>query len=103
MMDGLRVWVAACILGLAWHPTRAAEIELGRLFHTPEERAALDVARRQSSMTVPRVLAAQPDAPSAPPAPHLDGTIQRAGKPVAEWVDGTLRTAPAAPVRVPAP
>ena len=103
MRRRLCVWLAACALAFAGEPTWATEGSLGRLFHTPEERAALDAARRQPPIAVPAEMAVQKNAPSAQPAPRREGLIERGGKPVAEWVDGALRTAPVAPARIPVP
>ena len=106
MKNRLGILLAVCSLGLAWAPTEAAESALGRLFHTPEERAALDAIRREPASAVPKEVSAQTHAPSTPStssAPRREGLIQRGGKPVAEWIDGTLLTAPRASARVPDP
>jgi hypothetical protein len=56
--------------------------ELGRLFFTPEERAALD-ARRKARV---------PDKPAAvvtaSPTTKLDGYVRRSGGPSTVWVNG---------------
>ena len=57
--------------------------ELGRLFYTPEERAALDARRR----------ARLPDKPTAAPAPvspitRVDGFVRRSAGPSTVWVNG---------------
>ena len=60
----------------------AAAQELGRLFFTEEQRAALD-ARRRSRV---------PDKPAAPaiasPTTRLDGYVRRSGGPSTVWVNG---------------
>jgi hypothetical protein len=62
-------------------PTGAAQ-ELGRLFFTPEERAALDARRR----------ARIPDRPAptvaASPTTRLDGYVKRSRGPSTVWVNG---------------
>ena len=60
---------------------RAEAQQLGRLFFTPQERAALDAQRR----------ARVPDKPaaSAPsPVTRIDGRMQRKGQPATVWVNG---------------
>jgi hypothetical protein len=61
---------------------QASAQELGRLFFTPEQRAALD-ARRKARM---------PDRPSAPtvvsPTLRLDGYVKRSGGRSTVWVNG---------------
>ena len=56
--------------------------ELGRLFFTPEQRAALD-ARRKARM---------PDKPAAAavatPVTRLDGYVKRSGGPPTVWING---------------
>jgi hypothetical protein len=103
MKQRLRILLVVCGVGPAWNPTWAAEVSLGRLFHTPEERAALDAARRQPPTAVPETATVQSGPSAAQPAPRREGLIQRGGKPVAEWVDGALHTAPLAPARVRTP
>jgi len=67
--------------------------ELGRLFFTPEQRAALD-ARRKARV---------PDKPAATtvvsPTTRLDGYVKRSQGPSTVWVngDGQLETSPEAP------
>jgi hypothetical protein len=57
--------------------------ELGRLFFTPEQRAALD-ARRKAR--VPDKPAAVPQVAS--PVTRVDGAVRRAGGNSTVWVDG---------------
>jgi hypothetical protein len=68
------------VLLCASTPCRAQE--LGRLFFTPEQRAALD-ARRKARM---------PDKPAATvvasPTTKLDGFVQRSSGPSTVWVNG---------------
>jgi hypothetical protein len=88
-MTRLLLLVAASI---ALVPAARAQ-ELGRLFFTPDQRAALD-ARRKARV---------PDRPSATtvisPTTRLDGYVQRSGGPSTVWVngEGQLETSPDAP------
>jgi hypothetical protein len=81
--------LAALALPLA--PVQAQE--LGRLFFTPDQRAALD-ARRKARV---------PDKPTATvvvsPTTRLDGYVQRSSGPSTVWVngEGLLETSPEAP------
>jgi len=83
------LFAVACLLAA---PTASAQ-ELGRLFFTPEQRAALDVRRR----------ARVPDKPAAQtvvsPTTRLDGYVKRSDGPSTVWVngEGLLETAPEAP------
>lgn len=67
--------------------------ELGRLFFTPDQRAALD-ARRKARV---------PDKPAAAvvasPSTRVDGYVQRSGGPATVWINGEALTesAPEAP------
>lgn len=76
-------------LALPLAPAQAQE--LGRLFFTPDQRAALDARRR----------ARVPDRPNAviSPTTRLDGYVQRSGGPSTVWVngEGQLETSPEAP------
>lgn len=64
-------------------PAGAGAQELGRLFFTPEQRAALD-ARRKAR--VPDKPAASPQAES--PITRVNGAVQRAGGRSTVWVNG---------------
>ena len=81
--------LAALALPLA--PAQAQE--LGRLFFTPDQRAALD-ARRKARV---------PDKPAAAavasPTTRLDGYVRRSDGPSTVWVngEGLLETSPEAP------
>ena len=72
----------AGLLGAA-HATGAAAQDLGRLFFTPEQRAALD-ARRKAR--VPDKPAATPQAES--PITRVNGAVQRSGGRSTVWVNG---------------
>ena len=78
-------------LALPLAPAQAQE--LGRLFFTPDQRAALD-ARRKARV---------PDKPTAAvvvsPTTRLDGYVQRSSGPSTVWVngEGLLETSPEAP------
>jgi hypothetical protein len=68
--------------------------ELGRLFFTPSQRAALD-ARRKARV---------PDRPAAPvvasPATRLDGYVKRSGGPSTVWVNGESITESGSEARI---
>jgi len=73
--------VAAALLGA---PSAGAQ-ELGRLFFTPEQRAALD-ARRKAR--VPDKPAAVPQAES--PVTRINGAVRRSGGKSTVWVNGEM-------------
>lgn len=81
--------LVACLLAA---PAAQAQ-ELGRLFFTPDQRAALD-ARRKARV---------PDKPAAAtvvsPTTRLDGYVKRSTGPSTVWVngEGLLETSPEAP------
>ena len=85
--------LALVILALALAPAPVRAQELGRLFFTPEQRAALD-ARRKARV---------PDKPAAErpasPTTRLDGYVKRSDGPSTVWVngEGLLETSPEAP------
>jgi hypothetical protein len=91
-MSRLAALSASLLALLAATPASHAQ-ELGRLFFTPEQRAALD-ARRKARV---------PDKPAAAtvvsPTTRLDGYVQRSQGPSTVWVngEGLLETAPEAP------
>ena len=102
---------AAILLGtaLALGAAAAAAQELGRLFFTPDQRAALDARRRAR---VPDKPAAAPVTVS--PVTRVDGAVRRAGGKSTVWVngqaipqdaplDGTQAARPAAEGRVSIP
>ncbi len=76
--------LAAMLAGLlgAMATTSAGAQELGRLFFTPEQRAALD-ARRKAP--VPDKPAATPQTES--PVTRVDGAVRRAGGKSTVWVN----------------
>lgn len=74
--------IALCTGSLLW-PGAAQAQELGRLFFTPEQRAALD-ARRKAR--VPDKPAAAPVTES--PTTRVDGTVRRQGGKSTVWVNG---------------
>ena len=71
-----------CLIALLLIPNASVSQELGRLFFTSEQRAALD-ARRKARV---------PDAPAAvvtaSPITKLDGYVKRSGGPSTVWVNG---------------
>ena len=84
--------LALCLAALVAAPALQAQ-ELGRLFFTPDQRAALD-ARRKARV---------PDKPAAAtvvsPTTRLDGYVQRSQGPSTVWVngEGLLESSPEAP------
>jgi hypothetical protein len=74
--------LAACLVALLGSAGARAQ-ELGRLFFTPEQRAALD-ARRKAR--VPDKPAAAPQAES--PITRVNGAVQRSGGRSTVWVNG---------------
>ncbi len=74
--------IAAMLAGLLGAADAGAQ-ELGRLFFTPEQRAALDVRRRAR---VPDKPAATPQVES--PVTRIDGAVQRSGGKSTVWVNG---------------
>jgi len=84
--------LAFLVVALLFAPLAEAQ-ELGRLFFTPDQRAALD-ARRKARV---------PDKPAAAavvsPTTRLDGFVKRQGGPSTVWVNGEslLETSPEAP------
>jgi uncharacterized protein YfaP (DUF2135 family) len=74
--------LAALLAGLLASAGAGAQ-ELGRLFFTPEQRAALD-ARRKAR--VPDKPTATPQAES--PVTRIDGAVQRSGGKSTVWVNG---------------
>jgi hypothetical protein len=77
---------ALAALGIALAGATSAQAqELGRLFFTPEQRAALD-ARRKAR--VPDKPAAAPVAES--PLTRINGAVQRGGGKSTVWVNGEM-------------
>lgn len=78
----MRLRTAIAPLVLALLPAAAAAQELGRLFFTPEQRAALD-ARRKARI---------PDKPAAvvpeSPVTRIDGFVRREGGRSTVWLNG---------------
>jgi hypothetical protein len=73
---------ALVLLAFALVPAAGQTQELGRLFFTPDQRAALDARRR----------ARVPDKPTAAvvvaPVTRLDGYVKRSGGPSTVWING---------------
>jgi hypothetical protein len=71
-----------CLIALLLIPGPAVSQEMGRLFFTPEQRAALDVRRK----------ARVPDKPAAvvvtSPTTKLDGYVKRSGRTSTVWING---------------
>jgi hypothetical protein len=70
-----------CLLLLA-PATGVLAQELGRLFFTPEQRAALDARRKARVPDTPTV------AVVASPTTRVDGLVRRSGGPSTVWVNG---------------
>jgi len=79
----MRVIAIIALLGGLLGAAGAGAQELGRLFFTPEQRAALD-ARRKAR--VPDKPAATPQAES--PITRVNGAVQRSGGKSTVWVNG---------------
>ena len=83
-ITGTSIRIALVAAGIALvGATNADAQELGRLFFTPEQRAALD-ARRKAR--VPDKPAAAPVTES--PVSRVDGAVQRSGGKSTVWVNG---------------
>ena len=75
----MRLALITLVVALTPPPVQAQE--LGRLFFTPEQRAALDARRK----------ARAPDKPAAAvaaPVTRLDGYVKRSGGPPTVWING---------------
>jgi len=79
----MKIAAIAVLLGSLLGAASAGAQELGRLFFTPEQRAALD-ARRKAR--VPDKPAATPQAES--PVTRINGAVQRSGGKSTVWVNG---------------
>lgn len=75
MKPGARCLLCICLV----LPGAGAADELGRLFHSPAERTALDAARRADRQ--------RPTA-SAPAQVRIDGYVQGSGGHGTVWVNG---------------
>jgi hypothetical protein len=73
---------ASLLLCAALAPGAALAQELGRLFFTPEQRAALDARRKARLPDKPAVVA-----PS--PTTRIDGSVTRSTGRSTLWIDGT--------------
>ena len=63
-----------------------AQAELGRLFHTPEQRALFELARK----TGPVSAIAEPDVPSPEQGLSVSGIVTRSDGKRSTWVNGRL-------------
>lgn len=72
---------ASLLLCAALAPSAVSAQELGRLFFTPEQRAALDARRKARLPDKPAVVA-----PS--PTTRIDGSVTRSSGRSTLWVDG---------------
>jgi hypothetical protein len=81
MSQGMRP-ASLLVVGMLFVSCAQAQ-EIGRLFFTPEQRAALDARRRAR---VPDKPAAAPVAAS--PTTRLDGYVRRSAGPSTVWVNG---------------
>lgn len=81
-------------------PAAAADDGLGRLFHTPAERALLDAAREAVDLPADLPAPAAGSAviesaplPARPPAPvTVNGVVQREHGPSTAWINGEAGT-----------
>jgi len=90
----------ACAVAFAVSGVAAADDGLGRLFHTPAERALLDATRE--AVELPADLSAPAAGPAAaasapPPAPPtapvtVNGIVQRERGPSTAWINGATGT-----------
>lgn len=90
---------ALVLLALTLAAAAAEAQELGRLFFTPEQRAALDARRRAR-------LPDNPASAAATPVTRVDGFVKRSAGPSTIWINGewTTESAPEAPrITEPAP
>ena len=81
------------VLLLALLPAIAAAQDIGRLFFTPQQRAALDERRRARVPDKPTAAA------EAAPVTRVDGYVQRSNGPSTVWINGDPlgESAPEAP------
>ena len=63
-----------------------AQAELGRLFHTPEQRALLELARKAGPVSA----IVEPDAPSTEQGLSVSGIVTRSDGKRSTWVNGRL-------------
>jgi hypothetical protein len=73
--------IALLMLPLALCCATAQAQELGRLFFTPEQRAALDARRKARVPDKPAAVAASP-------VTRLDGYVKRSSGPATVWLNG---------------
>lgn len=76
---------ALVLLALAFAAGAAQAEELGRLFFTPEQRAALDARRRAR-------LPDNPVSAAARPVTRVDGFVKRSAGPSTVWINGEWST-----------
>lgn len=96
----MRLALALLFAGLLAPAAPAQAQEIGRLFFTPQQRAALDARRRAR---VPDKPAAAPVVAS--PTTRLDGFVRRSSGPSTVWVNGMQadEAAPGSDARVAVP
>ena len=87
----MRQWLLAAVCGLVCLPAFAQDASLGRLFLTPEERAALDNARRNNIRA--EAIAAAPVKEKKPSPPRarsveINGLVKRSDGETIVWVNG---------------
>jgi hypothetical protein len=81
-----RTSLAACLLALLGAAGPCAAQELGRLFLTPEQRAALDARRKARIPDKPAVVTI------VSPTTRIDGYVKRSSGRSTLWVDGEPAT-----------
>jgi hypothetical protein len=79
-----RALVVALLLGAPCAPANAQEI--GRLFHSVEQRNALDALRKAKQQQKPRAAQPSPSAQSV----HLDGYVVRPDGKSMVWINGQV-------------
>lgn len=92
---------AVAWLGLCATFGAAADDDLGRLFFTPEERAALEVSRTAAALPLPSLtvdeISLLPEAPEPAvlptPALTVNGIVTRSRGPATLWLNGTAQDA----------
>lgn len=85
----MRRWLCVLMLGTVAAPAGAEEAQLGRLFLTPEQRIALDTARRNRIHA--QALAAVTVVKPKPPANRnviINGVVSRSDGETTIWVNG---------------
>ncbi|MCW5620101.1 MAG: hypothetical protein KIS79_03230 [Burkholderiales bacterium] len=83
-MKAYAAWVMLCVAT----PLHATDWELGRLFHTPAQRAALDEARRNGTLGDDQASTRGPE-PAAVSPIMVNGFVARSDGVETIWLNGT--------------